>query len=95
MVVIITKYIKKRTKNFLKRWFIEPKANIFVGDIDQKRIELIIDYIKKNINDPFTALIIYSTNSVQKYKIVEIGDKEYLKNKKIISGIELLVENAI
>jgi len=93
MVVIITKYIKKRTKNFLKRWFIEPKANIFVGDIDYDRIKLIIEYIEKNIDDPFSGIIIASTNSIQKYKIIKIGDEKNIKNKVVISGIELLSEN--
>lgn len=92
MVVIITQYIKKRTKNFLKRWFVEPKANVFVGDIDQNRIEYIIGYIEDVIEDPFSGIIITSTNSIQKYKIIKIGEEKNIKTKKNLSGIELIEE---
>jgi CRISPR-associated endoribonuclease Cas2 subtype I-E len=93
MTVILTKNIKKRTKNFLKRWFVEPKANVFVGNIDFDRIELIIRYIHSNIKDDFNAIIIATTNTIQKYKIIEIGNQKLLTKKKIkISGIELLID---
>lgn len=96
MVVIITQKIKKRTRNFLKRWFIEPKCNVFIGDIDFERIKLIIDYINKiNIKEDFNALIIASTNSIQKYKIIEIGNTKVIKNKITITGIELIKEKAL
>ena len=97
MVVIITKYIKKKTKNFLKRWFVEPKANVFVGDIDDNRLDVIIKYIEDNIDDPFGGLIISSTNSVQKYKIVEKGQQKEknIKKKIMISGIEFLIDSSL
>ena len=90
MVVILTKNIKKKTKNFLKRWFVEPKANVFVGDLDYQRILIIIEYINRNIEKEFNAIIMASTNSIQKYKIIEIGDLSQIKNKIVISGIELI-----
>jgi len=78
MVVIITKNINKKTKNFLKRWFIEPKANIFVGNLDFDRISSILEYIKNNVDSNFNGLVISSTNKIQKYKIIEIGNlKKY------------------
>ena len=90
MVVILKKNIKKKTKNFLKRWFVEPKANVFVGDLDYQRILIIIEYINRNIEKEFNAIIMASTNSIQKYKIIEIGDLSQIKNKIVISGIELI-----
>ena len=92
MVIILTKNIKKRTKNFLKRWFIEPKVNVFVGDINYERILIIIDYININIEKEFNAIIIASTNSIQKYRIIEIGKSFKIKNKIVISGIELMYD---
>lgn len=91
MVVIVTKYIGKSTKNLLKRWFIEPKANTFVGVLDLERIEKILEYIEKN-KEIFDGIIIVSTNTIQKYKIIKMGNEKYIKEKIIISGIELLKE---
>ena len=45
----------------LKRWFIEPRPNVFVGTINPRTHEKTIEYIKRNAAD--IGLLIISSDT--------------------------------
>jgi CRISPR-associated endoribonuclease Cas2 subtype I-E len=57
----------------LKRWFIEPRPNVFVGTTNRRTREKTLDYIKRNAAD-LGMLIISDDNSCQGFKIKNFGD---------------------
>jgi CRISPR-associated protein Cas2 len=32
----------------LKRWFVEPKPNVFVGTVNRRTRDKVLDYVKRN-----------------------------------------------
>ena len=57
----------------LKRWFIEPRPNVFVGTINRRTREKTLEYIKRNAAG-LGMLIISSDNNCQGFRIQTHGD---------------------
>lgn len=72
MIVLITEDLPDYIRGVLKRWFMEPRPNIFLGSYNTKIRKNILSFIKK-INPQIKFLIIYSTNGSQGFKIEEHG----------------------
>ncbi|MFI3291731.1 MAG: type I-E CRISPR-associated endoribonuclease Cas2e [Opitutales bacterium] len=87
MIVIIASNTSDKIRGILKRWFIEPKANIFVGTMNHKVSRDIIAYLRSNDSN-WNALIIRSGNNVEGYIIEELGEPSYKGIK--LSGINLI-----
>lgn len=76
MIVLICNNNPKRMRGILKRWFIEPKPNVFISNINMKIEKLVIEYIQRNlkIDENIGILAIYSSNSMQGYDIEYFDD---------------------
>ena len=48
MTVIIANDTPDAVRGILKRWFIEPRPNVFVGTVNRRIREKTIEYIKRN-----------------------------------------------
>ncbi len=48
MTVIIANDTPDAVRGILKRWFIEPRPNLFVGTVNRRIREKTIEYIKRN-----------------------------------------------
>ena len=48
MTVIVANDTPDRIRGMLKRWFIEPRPNVFVGTLNRRTHEKTIEYIKRN-----------------------------------------------
>jgi len=48
MTVIIANDTPDAIRGMLKRWFIEPRPNVFLGTINRRTREKTLDYIKRN-----------------------------------------------
>jgi CRISPR-associated protein Cas2 len=35
-------------RGILKRWFVEPKPNVFVGTVNRRTRDKVLDYVKRN-----------------------------------------------
>ena len=73
MVVIICNDTPPAIRGMLKRWFVEPKPNVFVGTINRRTHEKTIEYIRRNA--PGLGMLILSTaaNS-QGFSITAYGE---------------------
>ena len=57
----------------LKRWFIEPKPNVFVGTVNRRTRDKVLDYVQRNAAG-MSLLIITSEPNCQGFKIQRWGD---------------------
>ncbi len=68
MTVIVAHDAPDAIRGMLKRWFIEPRPNVFVGTLNRRTHEKTIDYIKRNAAD-IGLLIVSSYPNCQGFKI--------------------------
>lgn len=72
MIVIVANDTPDAIRGLLKRWFIEPHPNVFVGTLNRRTHEKTIEYIKRHAFN-LGLLIISSYPNCQGYKIETTG----------------------
>ena len=81
-------------RGLLKRWFIEPRPNVFVGTLNPRTHRKVMDYILRNAHKDFGVLIITSAPNCQGYTIERIGPCGCLGRDQVeLSGIPLVAES--
>ena len=73
MTVIVANDTPPAIRGMLKRWFIEPKPNVFVGTVNRRTREKTLEYIRRNAPG-LGLLVIASDNSSQGFFIVHYGE---------------------
>ncbi len=76
MTVIIAQDSPDSIRGILKRWFIEPKPQVFVGSVNRGVREHVLDYLRKNAQH-IRMLVIYSASNCQGFSIEQINDPDY------------------
>ena len=90
MTAIIANDLPPSARGLLKRWFIEPKPNVFVGSVNSRTREKTLDYIRRNA--PGSAmLVIFDENNAQGYTILSYGPTDRALVRKC--GLQLIQEN--
>ncbi|MCX6907402.1 MAG: type I-E CRISPR-associated endoribonuclease Cas2e [Verrucomicrobia bacterium] len=89
MTIIVANDTPDAIRGILKRWFVEPRPNVFVGTINRRTREKTLEYIKRNAKD-LGMLIISSDNNCQGFKIEAHGDTN--RSSTEISGLWLVAE---
>jgi len=72
MTVILAHDTPAPIRGMLKRWFIEPRPNVFVGTLNRRTHEKTIEYIKRNAGE-IGLLIVSSYPNCQGYRIETTG----------------------
>jgi len=90
MTVIIANDTPDTIRGLLKRWFIEPKPNVFVGTLNRRTRENTLEYIKRNAPG-LGMLIISADNSSQGFRIEHLGETN--RRGIEISGLLLIAES--
>lgn len=89
MTVLIAHDTPPAIRGMLKRWFIEPKPNVFVGTVNRRTREKVLDYVKRNASE-MSLLIITSEPNCQGFKILRWGEPE--RRDITLSGLQLVAE---
>lgn len=89
MTVIVANDTPDAIRGLLKRWFIEPRPNVFVGTLNRRTREKTLDYIKRNA-EGLGLLIISSDNNCQGFKIETHGETH--RRDAELSGLWLVAE---
>jgi CRISPR-associated protein Cas2 len=92
MTVIVAHDVPDAVRGMLKRWFIEPRPNVFVGTINRRTRDKTLDYIKRNAPG-LSLLIISSDPNCQGFKIESHGDVR--RKEAVKSGLWLVAEEWI
>jgi len=89
MTVIIANDTPPAIRGMLKRWFIEPRANVFVGTVNRRTRENLLDYIRRNAPN-FGMLVIADERNAQGFRITWFGDTR----RRIVehTGLQLIAE---
>jgi CRISPR-associated protein Cas2 len=89
MTVIVANDTPTAIRGLLKRWFIEPRPNVFVGTVNRRTREKTIEYIRRNAPN-LGLLIIGSDNSAQGFFLKSHGETK----RRVVRecGLHLIAE---
>ena len=90
MTVLIASDTPPAIRGLLKRWFVEPKPNVFVGTVNRRTRDKVLEYVKRNA-EGMNLLIITSEPNCQGYKIERWGEPD--RRDLILSGLWLVAED--
>jgi len=89
MTVIVCNNPPDAVRGMLKRWFIEPKPNVFVGSINKKVRDKTLEYIRRNAKN-IGILILSSDNTSQGFFVKHFGETD--RRPENLSGHCLIAE---
>lgn len=89
MTVLVANDTPPAIRGMLKRWFVEPKPNVFVGTVNRRTRDKILDYVKRNAED-MSLLILTSEPNCQGFKIERWGQPD--RRDIHLSGLWLVAE---
>jgi CRISPR-associated protein Cas2 len=89
MTVIVANETPPAIRGMLKRWFVEPKPNVFVGTVNRRNRDKILEYVKRNAAD-ISLLILTSEPNCQGFKIERWGQPD--RRDAELSGLRLVAE---
>lgn len=75
MTVIVANDTPPAIRGLLKRWFIEPKPNVFVGTVNHRTREKTVEYLRRNAPD-LGLLVIASDNTSQGFAVQCFGETD-------------------
>lgn len=94
MTVLVCNDVPPAIRGHLKRWFIEPTPNVFVGTLNIRTFRKVRDFILRNASQDFGMLVIASAPNCQGYEMERIGPTGASGRKTIeLSGIPLIAES--
>jgi len=89
MTVIVANDTPPAIRGLLKRWFIEPRPNVFVGTVNRRTREKTLEYIRRNA--PGLGLLVIATDgSSQGFAVSVFGEANRLPVR--VSGHYLIAE---
>lgn len=89
MTVIIARDTPPAIRGMLKRWFLEPKPNVFVGTVNRRTRDKVLEYVKRNA-EGLSLLVISSETNCQGFRIERWGEPD--RRDTSISGLWLVAE---
>lgn len=89
MTVLIANNVSPAIRGLLKRWFIEPRPNVYVGTVNARTRKKTLEYIRRNAVD-LGLLIIYDDESAQGFSIETSGEPD--RRPIRVSGLQLIAE---
>ncbi len=96
MTVLVCNDVPPAIRGHLKRWFIEPRANVFVGTLNVRTHRRVMDFILRNAPKDLGILVISTDANCQGYKIERFGPEGKTGRKEVeLSGISLMAESWI
>ena len=90
MTVLIAQDTPPAVRGLLKRWFIEPRANVYVGTINRRTREKVLSYIKRHALAT-SWLVLVSEPNCQGFRIERWGKPD--RQDVNMSGLWLIAED--
>jgi CRISPR-associated protein Cas2 len=89
MTVLVANDTPPAIRGILKRWFVEPKPNVFVGTVNRRTRDKVLEYVQRNAQG-MSLLILTSEPNCQGFKIERLGEAD--RRDTEISGLWLVAE---
>lgn len=90
MTVIVANDVPSAARGLLRRWFVEPKPNVFVGSVNARTREKTLDYVRRNAPG-LAMLVIFDEANSQGFTVLNYGATDRRLVRKC--GLELILEN--
>jgi CRISPR-associated protein Cas2 len=90
MTVIVANDTPPAIRGLLKRWFIEPRPNVFVGSVNARTREKTLEYIRRNAPG-LGMLVVGSDRSAQGFSIECYGETP--RRPVLLSGLQVMAES--
>ena len=90
MTVIVANDVPPAARGLLRRWFVEPKPNVFVGSANARTREKTLDYVRRNAPG-LAMLVIFDEANSQGFTVLNYGATDRRLVRKC--GLELILEN--
>ena len=90
MTVIVANDVPPAARGLLRRWFVEPRPNVFVGSVNARTREKTLDYIRRNAPG-LAMLVLFDEANSQGFTVLNYGatDRRLVRR----CGLELILEN--
>lgn len=92
MTVLVAENTPDKVRGLLKRWFIEPKPNVFVGSVNRKTREKVLQYILRYSPEDLALLVIFDDANSQGFCVRRYRDTTRCERQ--VSGHYLLAVSA-
>lgn len=89
MTVLVANDTPPAIRGLLKRWFIEPRPNVFVGTINRRTREKTLEYIRRNAPN-MGLLVIATSKNCQGFEIQAWGSTDRCIAE--FDGLQLIAE---
>jgi CRISPR-associated protein Cas2 len=90
MTVLVANDTPPAIRGMLKRWFVEPKPNVFVGTVNRRTRDKVLDYVNRNAQG-MSLLILTSEPICQGFKIERWREPD--RRDTELSGLWLVAEH--
>jgi len=90
MTVIVANDTPAAVRGLLKRWFIEPRPNVFVGTPNGRTREKVLDYVRRNASG-LGMLVMTTDKSTQGFFIETFGATS--RRPVRLCGLQVLAES--
>jgi len=96
MTVLVGNDVPPAIRGHLKRWFAEPRPNVFVGTLNSRSHRKVLNFITRNAPSDFGLLSISTYPNCQGYIIERIGPEGKSGRRDVeLSGLQLIAESWI
>jgi len=92
MTVLITQDTPPAVRGLLRRWFVEPRANVFVGTVNRRTREKVLVYLKRHAVTS-SWLILVSEPNCQGFRVERWGKPD--RKDVCLSGLWLIAEKSV
>lgn len=89
MTVIVANDTPPAIRGLLKRWFVEPRPNVFVGSVNARTRNKTLDYIRRN-GAGLGLLVVYDDDSAQGFAVESSGEPRRRVSRHC--GLQLIAE---
>jgi CRISPR-associated protein Cas2 len=89
MTVLIANDVPPAVRGHLKRWFIEPRPNVFVGTVNQRTREKVLAFVFRHAPD-LGLLVVADDASAQGFTVLRYGDPH--RRPVTLTGLTLIAE---
>lgn len=90
MTVIVANDVPPAARGLLRRWFVEPRPNVFVGSVNARTREKTLDYVRRNAPG-LAMLVLFDEANSQGFTVLNYGATDRRLIRKC--GLELILEN--
>lgn len=91
MMVIIANDVPPAARGLLRRWFVEPRPNVFVGSVNARTREKTLDYVRRNAPGLAMLVLFDDPASCQGFTVLNYGPTD--RRLALRCGLQLILEN--